>query len=659
MSQTEPVPASGAPGLLDADLLRVVVEHSEQGISVYDANRRLILWNDRWLALLGLPARFARHGTPLSEILQWRAEQGVFGPGDPAIEARRRLAQFVGDRTQEWERRGADGRWLHFRRSPIAGGGVATFITDITAQRIRESALDERQAALRTVLENMDQGIVMIDGALRVVAANQTVLDWFGIPREAHPDGIPYADVMRRIYAGAGIMEPDLTRRIERELADPAHFAARIYQLTAPDGRTVEVRQRPLADGGVVRVYTDISERLQTEDDLEASRAEAIEATRLLADALDNSTDGFVLWDRDLRLTIWNAAYARLVPGVADILETGLTLPDFVATAVTRGALQKDPGESDEDAIDRWLERYQQNTTYEHQRAAGGWMLSSNRVLADGSILWTRTDITPIKVREAEQAEHSARLEDLTRKLDLARLEAEQASRAKSRFLAQVSHELRTPLNAVLGFSDVMRQQHFGQLGNERYVSYAEDIHGAGSHLLQVINQILDLAKVEAGRMAIEPQRNSLRRLVQESVKLVSSQAEAIHLKIDADVPDLPLWADRRLAKQALVNILGNAIKFTPPGGHVRVEAGIAEDATLISIADTGAGMTEAEIETAMEPFGRVDSTAKRAREGTGLGLPLVKAFLELHGGRIEIQSEKGRGTAIRMFFPLPPDTQA
>ncbi len=659
MSQTEPVPASGASGLLDADLLRVVVEHSEQGISVYDANRRLILWNDRWLRLLGLPARFARYGMPLGDILLWRAEQGHYGPGDPVAEAQRRLAQFVGDRTHEWDRRGPDGRWLHFRRTPIAGGGVANFITDITAQRARETDLEERQTALRTVLENMDQGIVMIDGALRVVAANKTVLDWFGIPPASHPDGVSYPDVMRGIYARAGIAEPELSRRIERELADPHHFAGRVYRIDIPSGRTVEVHQRPLPDGGVVRVYTDISERLRVEDDLETSRAEAIEATKLLADALDNSTDGFVLWDRDLRLTIWNDAYAKLVPGVADILRVGLTLPDFVAIAVSRGALQKTPEESDEEAIRRWLDRYQQNTTYEHQRAAGGWMLSSNRMLADGSILWTRTDITPIKVREAEQAVHAARLEDLTRKLDLARLEAEQASRAKSRFLAQVSHELRTPLNAVLGFSDVMRHQHFGGLGNERYVAYAEDIHGAGSHLLQVINQILDLAKVEAGRMVVEPQRNSLRRLVQESIKLVVSQAEASHLQISADVPDLPLWADRRLAKQALVNILGNAIKFTPPGGRVDVEAQIFDDATLISIADTGGGMTAAEIQTAMEPFGRVDSTAKRAGEGTGLGLPLVKAFLDLHGGRMEIQSEKGRGTTIRMYFPLAPDGSA
>ena len=655
MTPIDPVPEACDTDVLDTDLLRVVLEHSEQGISVYDAHRRLILWNERWLKLLGLPARFGRFGAPLEEILLWRAEQGEFGQVEPAAEARRRLLQFGPERTQEWERRRPNGTWLHFRRAPTAGGGVATFITDVTASRTREAALTERRATLQTVLETMDQGIVMIDGSLRVVAANQTVLDWFGIPRETHPDGIPYPEVMRRLYAEAGLAEPELSRRIESELADPSHFAARVYRVPLPGDRILEVRQRPLADGGVVRVYTDITDRLRVEDDLEASRAEAIEATRLLADALDNSNDGFVLWDRDLRLTIWNAAYARLVPGVADILETGLPLIDFVTTAIKRRALIKEPEESDEAAIARWFAVYQQNTTYEHNHARGGWMLSTNRVLADGSLLWTRTDISAIRAREAEQAEHALRLEELTHKLDLARIEAEAANRAKSRFLAQVSHELRTPLNAVLGFSDVMRGQHFGALGSDRYISYAEDIHGAGSHLLQVINQILDLAKIEAGRMVIEPQRNSLKRLVQESLKLVTTQAEAGQLRIEAEIADLPLWADRRLAKQSLVNILGNAIKFTPPGGAVHVEASIVDDMTLIEIIDTGAGMTQAEIATAMEPFGRVDSTSRRAQEGTGLGLPLVKAFLDLHGGRIEIESEKGRGTSIRLYFPLPP----
>ena len=500
----------------------------------------------------------------------------------------------------------------------------------------------------------MDQGIVIIDGALRIMAANQTVLTWFGMSRQEFPDGTPYREVLRLRFQSEGLDEPALSARIEQELAEPDHFAARIYRLQVR-GRNLEVHQRQLPDGGVVRVYTDITERLRADAEIEARRIEAIEATRLLADALDNSTDGFVLWDRERRLTIWNAAYACLVPGVADILRVGLAMTDFVATAVGRGALQKQPQESETDAIRRWLDLYQRNATYEHLRAAGGWMLSSNRVLPDGSILWTRTDITHLKAREAERAEHAARLEELTRKLDAARLDAESASRAKSRFLAQVSHELRTPLNAVLGFSDVMRRQHFGKLGSSKYLTYADDIHSAGSHLLQVINQILDLAKVEAGRMVADPQRNSLFRLVDESVKLVRSQAESSHIQLNVEIADLPLWADRRLAKQSLVNFLGNAIKFTPAGGTVTIRGAIADGATVITVQDTGAGMTAAEIATALEPFGRVEASSRRAREGTGLGLPLVKAFLELHGGSLDIDSVKGQGTKVALRFPLPP----
>ena len=518
-----------------------------------------------------------------------------------------------------------------------------------------EIGISERPTALQTVLEHMDQGIVMIDGALRVVAANQLVLDWFGIPRKDHPDGIPYPEVMRYLYRRSGIAEPELSQRVERELADPSHFAARTYHRTVADGRTLEVRQRPLPGGGAVRVYTDITDRLRADEDIKSSQSKAIEATRLLADALDNSNDGFVLWNRDLELIIWNAAYARLVPGMADYLRMGLPLREFVTVAIGRRALRKEPGESEAEAIERWFDLYQQDTTYEHRLARGDWLLSSNRKLADGSILWTRTDISAIKAREAERAQQAARLEDLTHTLDLARIAAESANQAKSRFLAQVSHELRTPLNAVLGFSDVMRSQLFGPLGHDRYVSYANDIYAAGNHLLQVIGQILDLARVEAGRMPIEPQRNSLTQLVEESLKLVTTQAEAARIRIDADITDLPLWADRRLAKQALVNILGNAIKFTPPRGSIRIQASVAADTTIIAIADTGPGMTESEIATALEPFGRVDSTLRRSQEGTGLGLPLVKSFLDLHGGKLEIESEKGVGTVVRLLFPLPP----
>jgi len=525
--------------------------------------------------------------------------------------------------------------------------------SDRTPGDFRDAALpDEREAVLQAVLQTMEQGVVVIDGRLRVAAANQTVLDWFGIAREDHPDGIGYAEVMRRIYRSEGVSDRDAAARVSRELADPEHFAARTYRRTLPSGQTFEIRQTPLPGGGAVRIYTDITDRLATHAALEASRAKAVEATRLLADALDHSVDGFVVWDPDGRLAIWNAAYERMMAPIADMLETGLPLVDFVASAVRRGLLAHEPDETEDKAMLRWLDQLRSQTTYEHQTSRNSWILSTNRIATDGSLIWTRTDISELKDRETKRADQARRLEDLSRHLDIARRDAEAANRAKSRFLAQVSHELRTPLNAVLGFSELMRTQYFGALGHAKYIGYAEDIHGAGSHLLEVINQILDLARVESGRMEIDSQLLSVVTLVQDSVKLVAPLAQVGRIRLSADIPDLTVRADRRLARQALVNILGNAIKFTGPEGDVVIEARLEGGWTVISVRDTGDGMTPQEVEMALEPFGRVEMASARPLEGTGLGLPLVKAFLELHGGRLEIQSEKGCGTTVLLHFP-------
>jgi signal transduction histidine kinase len=530
--------------------------------------------------------------------------------------------------------------------------------SDRASGNVRDATLPgEREAVLRAVLQNMEQGVVVIDGRLRVAAANQTVLDWFGIARKDHPDGIAYAEVMRRIYRAEGLSDRDARARVSRELADPDHFAARTYRRTLPTGRTFEVRQTPLPDGGAVRLYTDITDRMATHAALEASRSKAIEATRLLADALDHSVDGFVVWDCDGRLAIWNTAYERMMAPMADMLQTGLPLVDFVASAVRRGLLAREAGEADDEAILRWLDRLKSETTYEHQTSRNSWILSTNRFSADGSLIWTRTDISELKDRETRRADQARRLEDLSRHLDIARRDAEAANRAKSRFLAQVSHELRTPLNAVLGFSELMRTEYFGALGHSKYIGYAEDIHDAGSHLLEVINQILDLARVESGRMEIDPQNLSVIALVQDSVKLVAPLAQTGRIRLRAEIPEISVWADRRLARQALVNILGNAIKFTGPDGDVILEAHLDGGWTAISVRDTGAGMTPQEVEMALEPFGRVEMASARPLEGTGLGLPLVTAFLKLHGGRVEIRSEKGRGTTVLLHFPPAPTT--
>jgi signal transduction histidine kinase len=231
---------------------------------------------------------------------------------------------------------------------------------------------------------------------------------------------------------------------------------------------------------------------------------------------------------------------------------------------------------------------------------------------------------------------------------------AQAADRAKSEFLANMSHELRTPLNAIIGFSELMRMEQLGPLCNPTYKGYAEDISGSGYHLLEVINDILDLSKISVGKFELSESEIALDQLVDYCANMVRLKATGAGLQVIVEVPDdlSMLYADQRMIKRILLNLLSNAIKFTPEG-HVRVAAGRAADGGIsLCVEDTGIGIAAAELPRLMRPFVQVDATLGRKYEGTGLGLWLVKSAIELHGGHIEMTSELGVGTKVTLHFP-------
>ncbi|MDB5359774.1 MAG: hypothetical protein JWO51_1071 [Rhodospirillales bacterium] len=231
---------------------------------------------------------------------------------------------------------------------------------------------------------------------------------------------------------------------------------------------------------------------------------------------------------------------------------------------------------------------------------------------------------------------------------------AEAANRAKSEFLANMSHELRTPLNAVLGFAELIRDG-LADDRTSRYSDYASDIHAAGHHLLQIINDILDISKIESGHMVLRDDLVDVKDSIGASCGILAERAKSGEVQVEQSVsPDLPpLRADPLRIRQILLNLCGNAIKFTPAGGTVRIEASRrAEGGLVIAIADTGIGMAPAGISKALEPFGQVDSGLSRRFGGTGLGLPIAKALTELHGGTLEVTSSPGVGTVVNLRFP-------
>ena len=308
--------------------------------------------------------------------------------------------------------------------------------------------------------------------------------------------------------------------------------------------------------------------------------------------------------------------------------------------------------------------------TFEAQLEDGRWLHISERRTKDGGYVSVGTDITALKTHEEKLIDSEQRLmatvsdlrasqqrtAELAEKYAVEKTRAEEANQAKSKFLANMSHELRTPLNAIIGFSEIMESGMFGPLGADKYREYCNDILGSGQYLLEVINDILDMSKIEAGRIRLDFEDLDLDSLLAESMRVVSARASDKQLKLSARIsPDLHLRADRRALKQVALNLLSNAVKFTPVGGQVTVRGRMAENCVVLSIADSGIGIAKEALAKLGRPFEQVESQLTKSHQGSGLGLAIAKSLVELHGGRMRIRSALGRGTLVVVRLPLKP----
>ena len=378
----------------------------------------------------------------------------------------------------------------------------------------------------------------------------------------------------------------------------------------------------------IIGAVHDITERKRAEDRLH--------------DAIESIADGFVQFDTDDRVVMWNRRFADLYPELADLLPTRPTAEEMFRERIRVGAV----GEFDVPVDDyvRWrmeMRKMQGGTPSVHRHSDGRWLRTTERKTSEGGIVAISTDVTELKNRETDLRE--------------AKTQAEFANRSKSEFLANMSHELRTPLNAIIGFSEMMRLETFGPIGNPRYIEYVGDIHESGTHLLSLINDILDLSKIEAGAFELKEEEVDLAQVVAACRRIIEVRAKEAGLTLDTRLSGkLPkLWSDERAVKQIILNLLSNAVKFTPTGGKVTVRAEIEEDGCFVlSVSDTGIGIDADDIPKVFKPFSQIDGSLSRKHDGTGLGLPLVKSLVDVHGGTIELESELGNGTIITIRFP-------
>ena len=394
-----------------------------------------------------------------------------------------------------------------------------------------------------------------------------------------------------------------------------------------------------------------------TEERVTQARAQAAEVR--LRDAINSVSEAFVLWDRSGRLLMCNQAFRAFFS-----LDVGLVKPGAAYDAVTRYMRLTIKREHSAPEAGRAVREAEMDN--------GRWLQISERRTAEGGMVMTAADITAIKsqdeARRANEAklqeavdsleQSQAQLAELARKYEAEKIRAEGANTAKSEFLANMSHELRTPLNAINGFSEIMVGEMFGPLGDRRYKEYAGDILSSGQHLLALINDILDMSKIEAGKMNLSFEPLNLEDVVEDAVRLVRNRAESSGLGLDVDLNDLPEFdADYRAIKQVLLNLLSNALKFTPHGGRVSVTAEVRRhiggDRMRIDVKDTGIGISPEDLARLARPFEQIESQHSKTQQGTGLGLALTKALVELHGGELTLASTLGEGTTVSVTLPM------
>jgi two-component system cell cycle sensor histidine kinase PleC len=547
--------------------------------------------------------------------------------------------------------------------------GVTLFILSLLSGAFhwQSARASEAEAALLTATTRLDKAL---DGGQcglwdwnlgeGQIFWSKSMYDILGLTAEARL--LTYGDVASRIHPD----DPRLDDLVEDLLTGQRQEFDQEFRMRHERGNWVWLRARAaLASGGskdaphLVGIVFDVTQQKLL--DKLSSDAEV-----RLKDAIENISEAFVLWDTESKLVLCNSKYQQFHSLPSSVCTPG-THYNLVAAASKEPVIKQYlPGQINDRSGAR---------SVEVQLGDGRWLQINERRTKDGGFVSVGTDITALKrqeekllksektlmvavrdlQRERETAEEqSQRLAELADKYASEKTRAEAANRSKSEFLANMSHELRTPLNAIIGFSDIMTAGMFGPLGSAKYSEYIADIRKSGQFLLDVINDILDMSKIEAGRFDLEYSEIEITGLLDESLRLVGPRAaeSKIQIKTEAQA-GTKFEADRRAVKQILLNLLSNAIKFTPEGGRVTIASQIDSGTVTLSITDTGIGIPTREIEKLGRPFEQVENQFTKTRGGSGLGLAISRSLAELHGGHVAIRSSLGKGTTVDVVLPI------
>ncbi|NBB17150.1 PAS domain S-box protein [Caulobacter sp. SLTY] len=661
---------------------------------LYLAEAQTVPGGTAWLVLVSDPAKVAGAGLTRTSALAF-VDGRIAAATGPGVSAASSLQEGFGLQVRDLRTdvllrgQAPGGQPLDVAVRPIGDGGLLAIAADKVDGLMSVDA--ERMDGLVSLLAPLSVGIALAllllmqmrrtSAAQRAMVASEEryrlavdaarcgIWEW-----DLENDRVFMSEVTGVIFGwgGAGVVSgqevldrvaPDHRERVRLALSHAATYGAFDVSFRVPgtEGRrSIWIDARGQGAGGpgaethsrIIGVALDV-----TEERLAQARAQAAE--NRLRDAIESVSEAFVLWDRHGRLLLCNRNYRATFNLEAKILKPGAAR-DQVNRFAQLAIKQEFPsphghkGEREAELMD------------------GRWVQISERRTAEGGLVMTAADITAIKMQEEarrlneEQLQNAVaglersqeQLAELARKYETEKVRAEGANKAKSEFLANMSHELRTPLNAINGFSEIMVAEMYGPMGDARYKEYALDIHNSGQHLLALINDILDMSKIEAGKMNLKFEPISLEEVTEDAIRLVRNRAEAAGLEVSAEFPHLPeVEGDYRAIKQVLLNLLSNAIKFTPRGGRVTVRAEPRRDVLgeriRVAVTDTGIGISKEDLARLAQPFEQVESQHSKTTQGTGLGLALTKSLVELHEGTLEMDSAPGEGTTVSFSLPI------
>ena len=639
------------------------------------AGRRFILTNRDGVVAAATPATDATIGRRLIDLLGVTQPLTTFGAGAGVMEITlpdnsralatvRMLSAPFGQLAVVQQRKAALSEWRSLTTLTITLSSTTGFVVLILgfafhwqATRAREADLiyETVRSRIDTALNRGRCGLWDWDLARGRIFWSQSMFDILGLQNKN--DLLSFGDVNALVH-------PEDVRLYDLavELADAtATTIDHAFRMRHADGHWVWLRARcelvrqPNDPGlHLIGIAVDITEQKSLVE-------KTVAADMRLRDAIETIPEAFVLWDADNRLVLCNSNFQELHRLPDEAITVGASYESVVAAGSKPVVRNKiiNTGPSIPGA-----------RTFEAQLDDGRWLHISERRTKDGGYVSVGTDITALKTHEEKLIDSEKRLmasvADLRasqqRSAELAenyaeeKTRAEEANQAKSKFLANMSHELRTPLNAIIGFSEIMESGMFGPLGAEKYHEYCSDIRGSGQYLLEVINDILDMSKIEAGRIRLDFDDIRLDTLLNDAMRVVAARAEDKALQVNARIsPQLILRADRRALKQVALNLLSNAIKFTQTGGRITVRGRATSRFIMLSIADTGIGIARDALTRLGRPFEQVESQLTKSHQGSGLGLAISKSLVELHGGRMRIRSTLGKGTIVVVRLPLEP----